>query len=204
MRPVLAPAKLTVTLRVTGVRADGYHELDAEMVTLSLADELLFDEGRSGLVVEAEAGARADDLPRAEQNLVARALEACGRTGRSASRSASLWVAGSAAARPTPPPCCAGPSAQILRWPRASGPDVPFCLEGGRARVEGRGSASPRWPSRPASTCYWCRRSASTRRGCTGPGTKTPGTRPRRADFSRPGRRAAPGPLARRTAGPGG
>ncbi|MDQ1424937.1 MAG: hypothetical protein QOD72_2435, partial [Acidimicrobiaceae bacterium] len=30
---VTAPAKLTVSLRVTGVRADGYHLLDAEMVT---------------------------------------------------------------------------------------------------------------------------------------------------------------------------
>ena len=45
VRRVLAPAKLTVSLRVTGVRADGYHELDAEMRTLSLADELLLDEG---------------------------------------------------------------------------------------------------------------------------------------------------------------
>ena len=42
---VLAPAKLTVSLRVTGVRADGYHELEAEMVTLDLADELVLDRG---------------------------------------------------------------------------------------------------------------------------------------------------------------
>ena len=45
---VLAPAKLTVSLRVTGVRADGYHELDAEMVTLDLADELELDDGGVG------------------------------------------------------------------------------------------------------------------------------------------------------------
>ncbi len=36
----LAPAKLTLTLRVTGIRADGYHLIDAEMVTLDLADTL--------------------------------------------------------------------------------------------------------------------------------------------------------------------
>ena len=54
MSIVLAPAKLTVTLRVTGVRADGYHELDARMATLSLADELVLDEDGTGLVVEAE------------------------------------------------------------------------------------------------------------------------------------------------------
>ena len=49
---VLAPAKLTVSLRVTGLRADGYHELESEMVTLSLADELDLDEGGASLAVD--------------------------------------------------------------------------------------------------------------------------------------------------------
>ncbi len=31
-----APAKLTLSLRVTGVRPDGYHLIDAEMVSLDL------------------------------------------------------------------------------------------------------------------------------------------------------------------------
>ena len=34
---VEAPAKLTLSLRVTGVRDDGYHLIDAEMVTLDVA-----------------------------------------------------------------------------------------------------------------------------------------------------------------------
>ena len=37
---VVAPAKLTLRLRVTGVRADGYHLIEAEMVALDLVDEL--------------------------------------------------------------------------------------------------------------------------------------------------------------------
>ena len=58
---VLAPAKLTVSLRVTGVRADGYHELESEMVALSLADELVLTEGgSSGVTVVAEPGTRAE------------------------------------------------------------------------------------------------------------------------------------------------
>jgi 4-diphosphocytidyl-2-C-methyl-D-erythritol kinase len=136
---VLAPAKLTVTLRVTGVRGDGYHELDSEMVTLSLADELVLDEGGSGLVVEAEAGARADDLPSAEQNLVARALEACGRTAavRLTKRIPLGGGLGGGSAD----------AAAVLRWGGCEdaavaarlGADVPFCLVGGRARVEGLG-----------------------------------------------------------------
>ena len=40
-----APAKLTVSLRIAGVRDDGYHLIDAEMVTLDLADRLTFDDG---------------------------------------------------------------------------------------------------------------------------------------------------------------
>ena len=31
---LFAPAKLTVSLRITGARPDGYHEVDAEMVPL--------------------------------------------------------------------------------------------------------------------------------------------------------------------------
>ena len=41
---VEAPAKLTLTLRVTGVRADGYHLIDAEMITLDLHDRLTIGE----------------------------------------------------------------------------------------------------------------------------------------------------------------
>ena len=40
-----APAKLTLSLRVTGVRPDGYHLIDAEMVTLDLADTVELSDG---------------------------------------------------------------------------------------------------------------------------------------------------------------
>ncbi|NCY17204.1 MAG: 4-(cytidine 5'-diphospho)-2-C-methyl-D-erythritol kinase, partial [Actinobacteria bacterium] len=42
---LLAPAKLTMSLRVVGVRPDGYHLIDAEMVSLDLCDELLLCAG---------------------------------------------------------------------------------------------------------------------------------------------------------------
>ena len=65
---VMAPAKLTVSLHVTGVRPDGYHELDAEMVTLDLADELELDEGGAGITVAAAPGheGRRTAAPRGE------------------------------------------------------------------------------------------------------------------------------------------
>jgi 4-diphosphocytidyl-2-C-methyl-D-erythritol kinase len=61
-----APAKLTVTLRITGVEPDGYHLIDAEMVTLDLVDELELSEGdgleaaQDDLAVAASLGA---DVP---------------------------------------------------------------------------------------------------------------------------------------------
>ncbi|MDP8987643.1 MAG: 4-(cytidine 5'-diphospho)-2-C-methyl-D-erythritol kinase, partial [Actinomycetota bacterium] len=74
---VVAPAKLTVSLRVVGVRADGYHEIDAEMVTLDLADELTLVEGGEGLeVVVAGTGL---PVPTGDDNLVRRALAAVDR-----------------------------------------------------------------------------------------------------------------------------
>jgi 4-diphosphocytidyl-2-C-methyl-D-erythritol kinase len=136
---LLAPAKLTVSLQVTGVRADGYHELDAEMVTLDLADELALDPEGSGLRVDLAPGLRAEGLPGLGQNLVERALGACGRSasvrltkriplggglgGGSADAGAVLRWAG-----------CADPQVGV-----ALGADVPFCQVGGRARVQGVG-----------------------------------------------------------------
>jgi 4-diphosphocytidyl-2-C-methyl-D-erythritol kinase len=44
MARLLAHAKLTLSLRVTGVRGDGYHLIDAEMVSLGLADGIDIEE----------------------------------------------------------------------------------------------------------------------------------------------------------------
>jgi 4-diphosphocytidyl-2-C-methyl-D-erythritol kinase len=134
-----APAKLTVSLRITGIRADGYHELDAEMVTLSLADELVLDEGGDGVTVEAEGWTRAGALEGRDDNLVGRALAACGR--RAAVRLVKRIPLGAG---------LGGGSADagaILRWAGVTDPvlaaglgaDVPFCVVGGRARVRGIG-----------------------------------------------------------------
>ena len=132
---MLAPAKLTVSLRVTGVRDDGYHLIDAEMVTLDLADELQFGEG-DGLEV---VGATGLAVPADDDNLVRRALRAVGRTAhvRLTKRiPAGAGLGGGSA-----------DAAAVLRWAGCAdvavaaslGADVPFCLVGGRARVTGIG-----------------------------------------------------------------
>ena len=130
-----APAKLTRSLRVVGVRADGYHLLDAEMVTLDLADTLTFGPG-DGLTVD---GPCAGGVPVDDRNLVRRALRAVARTAlvhvdKRIPHGAGLG-GGSADA------------AAVLRWAGCHdiavavllGADVPFCIHGGRARVGGIG-----------------------------------------------------------------
>ena len=75
-----AHAKLTLSLKMTGLRDDGYHLIDAEMVSLDLADTLSFSDGdRLTLVTEATA---ATTLPvtLGDDNLVRRALRHVGRT----------------------------------------------------------------------------------------------------------------------------
>ena len=133
-----APAKLTVTLQVTGVRPDGYHLLDAEMVSIDLADELEFAAG-SGLEVVDELAAGTLALPAAADNLVTRALRAVGR------QAAVRLV------KRIPPGAGLGggstDAAAVLRWAgrrevglaTGLGADVPFCLDGGRSRVRGIG-----------------------------------------------------------------
>lgn len=154
---VRAPAKLTLSLRVVGVRSDGFHLLDAEMVTVSLFDRLEIVAGGEGLVVADEiewsgqqpvlqAGELAAPgsghdvaLPRSGQDLVERALGAVGRpafVSLSKRIPAGAGLGGGSA-----------DAAAVLRWAGCSdhvlaselGADVPFCLVGGRARVGGIG-----------------------------------------------------------------
>jgi 4-diphosphocytidyl-2-C-methyl-D-erythritol kinase len=134
---VAAPAKLTWALRVLGVGDDGYHLIDAEMVTLDLADELTIEPAAS--ITVTVSGPFAAGVPTDRSNLVVRALEAVGRTAavdvvKRVPNGGGLG-GGSADA------------AAVLRWAGITDPavavgigaDVPFCLVGGRARVTGIG-----------------------------------------------------------------
>ncbi|MEZ5238054.1 MAG: hypothetical protein R2716_03575 [Microthrixaceae bacterium] len=80
-----AAAKLTLELRVTGVRDDGYHLIDAEMVSLDFGDTLRIRPAPGPevrvTVVEGASGRPAD-----EDDLVVRALRAVGRGGGGAAR----------------------------------------------------------------------------------------------------------------------
>lgn len=130
-----APAKLTWSLRITGVRDDGMHLIDAEMVSLDLCDTLVVSEGH-GLVVRGASGlpVESDD-----DNLVSRALRMVGRTAH-VDLTKRIPAGGGLGGG-------SSDAAAILRWAgyddpvgaASLGADVAFCLVGGRARVSGIG-----------------------------------------------------------------
>jgi 4-diphosphocytidyl-2-C-methyl-D-erythritol kinase len=120
---------------VTGLRGDGYHLIDAEMVSLDLADELTFGPGWGVKVVE---GLDLGDVD-PQDNLVGRALEAVGREAH-VSLVKRIPAGGGLGGG-------SSDAATVLRWAGCEdleiaaslGADVPFCLHGGRARVRGIG-----------------------------------------------------------------
>lgn len=137
-RRVRAPAKLTLTLRVTGRRPDGYHDLDALAVSLSdPADDLEITPGAGPSRIEVTGAA--DGVPASQDNLALAAARLAGVPcrirlhkripaggglgGGSADAAAVLRTLG-------------------IRDPALAarlGSDVPFCLHGGPARLRGRG-----------------------------------------------------------------
>ncbi|NCV97889.1 MAG: 4-(cytidine 5'-diphospho)-2-C-methyl-D-erythritol kinase, partial [Acidimicrobiia bacterium] len=144
-RVVLAAhAKLTLRLRVVGVRADGYHLIDADMATLALHDTVTIDPAGHGVQIE---GPFADGVPASDDNLVARALRLVGRS------------AGVAIDKQIPSGGGLGggsaDAAAVLRWAGYTdlvgasrlGADIPFCMVGGRAQVTGIGEVVEPQPS---------------------------------------------------------
>lgn len=156
---ILAPAKLTLSLRVTGVaeapdRFRGYHLIDAVMTTLDLHDVVEIDELPAGSPSRVTyTGKFSDGLDAtAGDDLVSRALRAVGRSAdvvvtKNIPHGGGLG-GGSADA------------AAILRWAGITDPDtatsigadVAFCASGHRrARVRGIGEIVDPLPEDPGS-----------------------------------------------------
>lgn len=77
---VFAPAKINLTLHVTGQRADGYHLLDSLVVFADVGDRLWFEAGPE-LSMDV-SGPFAQGVPVDQRNLVWQAAELAGWTGR--------------------------------------------------------------------------------------------------------------------------
>lgn len=143
---VEAPAKLTLSLRIVGVRDDGYHLIDAEMVSLDWHDSLTIDPGSTGLTAD---GPFAAGMPLDGSNLVARALQLVDRPAAVHIHKVLPHGGGLGGG--------SSDAAAMLRWAGYAdvagaarlGADVSFCLVGGRARVRGIGEVVEPLPFEP-------------------------------------------------------
>lgn len=158
-----APAKINLTLHVTGQRADGYHELDSLVVFADIGDRILARPAdRLSLAV---TGPEAAGLPAGEDNLVLRAARlmagtlpadratpgarltlekhlptAAGIGGGSADAAATLRALAALWDRPLPD----------ARAVLALGADLPVCLAGRPCRMTGIGETLAPLPPLPA------------------------------------------------------
>ena len=137
MTKIIAPAKLTLSLVITGVRSDGFHLIEAEMVSLDIAD--IIDISDAATTTLTMSGPYAIGVPTDETNLVSRALVLAGRTAR-VHIEKNIPHGGGLGGGSTD-------AAAVLKWAQWSdvpatarlGADIPFCFVGGRALVTGIG-----------------------------------------------------------------
>lgn len=147
-----APAKVNLALHVTGQRSDGYHLLDSLVVFADIGDHVhLRAAPEMSLSV---TGPRAAGVPADARNLCWKAAEACGQTVAitlDKHLPAAAGIGGGSA-----------DAAAVLRGMQALfgagadalalGADVPVCLAGRSARMQGIGEEvtpvnTPRWPA---------------------------------------------------------
>ena len=162
-----APAKLTLSLRVTGVRdRTGCTSSLAEMVTIDLADALTFSAG-----IRADGDRRGGGGPR-PRGPDATTTWWRRRSALSAGVPRSGWPSGyrsaraSAAARRMPLRYSGGQGSRARELAAQLGSDVPFCLVGGRARVSGIGESVEAAPVRGPSVRSAVAADLGGHRGC--------------------------------------
>jgi 4-diphosphocytidyl-2-C-methyl-D-erythritol kinase len=134
---VAAFSKLTLSLHVTATRADGYHELDATMVSIdSPRDSLVLRPAvRTSLTV---TGPFAAGVPADATNLAWRAADACGAPVEIALHKGIPSGAGLGGGSADAAAVLVALDGDVATAARL-GADVPFCMRGGFAHVGGIG-----------------------------------------------------------------
>jgi 4-diphosphocytidyl-2-C-methyl-D-erythritol kinase len=138
---VFAPAKINLTLHVTGQRSDGYHLLDSLVVFAGVGDRLWLSPGPA-LSMDV-MGDRADGVPADSRNLVWQAAHAVDWTGHIRLNKVLPHGAGLGGG--------SSDTAAVLRvlsglgleipeaLPLSLGADVPVCMTSQAARMQGIG-----------------------------------------------------------------
>ena len=139
---IRAHAKINWALRVTGKRADGYHDIETLFQTITLHDTLTIDPSPQLLLECSDPS-----IPSDESNLVIRAAKSIGATGRI--RLEKEIPAGGGLGGGS-----SDAAAVLKAFNRADrdvalslGSDVPFFLTGGTAYATGRGEILTPLPS---------------------------------------------------------
>jgi 4-diphosphocytidyl-2-C-methyl-D-erythritol kinase len=130
-----AYAKINWSLRITGKRADGFHDLETLFQTISLCDTLTFEES-SRLKLTCDD----PSIPIDETNLIIRAARAAGNTNVSIALHKEIPAGGGLGGGSSDAAATlitlGKPSAEVAL---TLGSDVPFFLTGGTAYAAGRG-----------------------------------------------------------------
>lgn len=153
MNEAFAPAKINLTLHVTGQRDDGYHLLDSLVVFVDVGDRLFFE--RSSNLSLTVNGPMAQNVPVDDDNLVLRAARlvdandgakitlvktlpaAAGIGGGSSDAAATIKALSHLWAKPMPPN------------PERLGADIPVCLRARKTRMQGIGDILSDVPDLP-------------------------------------------------------
>ena len=136
-----APAKVNLTLHVTGQRADGYHMLDSLVMFADIGDRVRVSASSRPVMVY--GGPMADQIPTDGSNLVARAADMMGvsatiRLEKALPPAAGLG-GGSSDAAAVLRALHALTGAPMPKDVLPLGADVPVCLYGKAARMQGVG-----------------------------------------------------------------
>ncbi|MCY4305602.1 MAG: 4-(cytidine 5'-diphospho)-2-C-methyl-D-erythritol kinase [Aestuariivita sp.] len=134
-----APAKINLTLHVTGQRKDGYHLLDSLVIFASVGDTLSFfpNSKKLELII---SGPEAKYVPRGEDNLVLRAASLAGLTSGSFFLQKNLPLAAGIGGGSSN----AAAALRLIRYTpndngQSLGADVPICINRQSARMRGIG-----------------------------------------------------------------
>ncbi|MDD4801362.1 MAG: 4-(cytidine 5'-diphospho)-2-C-methyl-D-erythritol kinase [Syntrophomonas sp.] len=145
-----APAKINLTLKVLGKRADGYHELESIMQQISLRDKIILERGGQAIKIKSNSHM----IPEDEENLAYKAAQLL-YTKFSIKEGLRIYIeknipigAGLAGGSTDAAAVMIGINDlhnlglgknELMEIGLNIGSDVPFCIMGGIALAKGRG-----------------------------------------------------------------
>ena len=170
-RTVKAFAKVNLTLDILRRRADGYHDLEMVMQSISLHDTVTIRTGTGSGDIAVQAGR--NDLPSGPDNIAWKAADVFFRTAGIVNEGVEIVIEkripaaagmaggsadGAAVLRGLRDILCPEmPDSQLETMGAQVGSDVPFCVRGGTALAESRGEVLTDLPPMPDCPMVICK-----------------------------------------------